>query len=186
MAARLTPTTRLPPPTYLASRLRLTPFGGSADPPRAAPAGFHSYIEAFNRGKRSLTLDLRNPASKDVIHRMLQWADVLTENFRPGFLDSIGYSYEECKKVNPSIIYASNSGFGPEGDWSRNGSMDAVCQAMSGAAVAQGGGPSHEPVLIENCPADQSGAWNFAFSIVSALFHRERTGRGQWLQTSQL
>ena len=89
-------------------------------------------------------------------------------------------------EVNPSIIYASNSGFGPEGDWSRNGSMDAVCQAMSGAAVAQGGGPSHEPVLIENCPADQSGAWNFAFSIVSALFHRERTGRGQWLQTSQL
>ena len=80
----------------------------------------------------------------------------------------------------------SNSGFGPEGEWSRNGSMDAVCQAMSGAAVAQGGGPSHEPVLIENCPADQSGAWNFAFSIVSALFHRERTGRGQWLQTSQL
>ena len=121
-----------------------------------------------------------------MIHRMLQWADVLTENFRPGFLDSIGYSFEECKKVNPSIIYASNSGFGPEGEWSRNGSMDAVCQAMSGAAVAQGGGPSHEPVLIENCPADQSGAWNFAFSIVSALFHRERTGRGQWLQTSQL
>jgi len=162
------------------------PVGG--DPGRGSRLanGFHYYHEAFNRGKKSMTLDLRAPGARDVFMKLVSWADVLTENFRPGYLDENGFGYEDCKAVNPKIIYSSNSGFGPRGPWAERGSMDAVCQAMAGMTVAQGGGPSHRPILQENCPADQVGAMNFAFAITAALLHCERTGEGQKIETSQL
>lgn len=149
--------------------------------------GFQWYHEAFNRGKRSITLNLTRPESKPIFTKLLQWADVLTENFRPGYLDSLGFGYDEVRKMNPSLIYASNSGFGENGAWAKRGSFDVICQGFSGMAVAQGGGRDHKPMFVENCIADQVGAMNFAYGIVAALFARERNGgRGQHLVTSQL
>ena len=102
-----------------------------------------------------------------------QWKnlDFLLEN--PDFLlENVDFLLK-----NPDFLLKNLDCFNKTGDWASNGSMDAVCQAMSGSAVAQGGGPSHPPILQENCPADQSGAWNFAFGIVSALYAREKTGQ---------
>ena len=118
---------------------------------------------------------------------MCRWADVLAENFKPGFLDQIGFGYEDLRHINPSLIYASNSGFGARGDWAGRGSFDVVCQGFSGMAVAQAGGASQKPFFVENGVADQVGAMNFAYAIVSALYAREkRGGKGQRIETSQL
>ena len=94
---------------------------GNGDPGRqlgVGPDGFCSYFEGLNRGKRSMTLDLRAEGALEVVHKLVAEADVLTENFRPGYLDSIGLGYEAMRKINPQLIYATNSGFGPNGEWS--------------------------------------------------------------------
>ena len=90
---------------------------GNGDPGRqlgVAQDGFCSYFEALNRGKRSMTLDLRAEGAVEVVHKLIADADVLAENFRPGYLDSIGLGYDDLKGINPQLIYATNSGFGPE------------------------------------------------------------------------
>ena len=95
---------------------------GNGDPGRqlgVGADGFCSYFEALNRGKRSMTLDLRAEGAIEVVHKLIEDADVLTENFRPGYLDSIGLGYDDLRQVNPQLIYATNSGFGPEGDGRR-------------------------------------------------------------------
>uniref|UniRef100_A0A7S4VCK5 CoA transferase n=1 Tax=Alexandrium monilatum TaxID=311494 RepID=A0A7S4VCK5_9DINO len=149
-------------------------------------SGFCGYNESLNRGKRSIELDLKSPAARPALERLIQWADVLVENYKVGVLDRLGLGYEDCKRINPRLIYCANSGFGPEGPWALRGSFDVVCQGMSGAAMAQGGGPSHMPRFTEWGAADQVGALNFAFHIASALYAREKTGVGQKLECSQL
>jgi len=149
-------------------------------------SGFNGYDESINRGKRSIELDLKNPAARPALERLIKWADVLVENYKVGVLDRLGLSYEACRALNPRLIYCANSGFGPEGPWAHRGSFDVVCQGMSGAATAQGGGPAHMPRLTEWGAADQVGALNFAFHIAAALVARERTGQGQKLECSQL
>lgn len=150
--------------------------------------GFDLFFQTFNRGKKSITLDLHHPEAKEVMHRLVKWADVLTNNFRPGVLERWGFGYEEMREVNPRLIYASNSGFGPVGKWAPFGCYDLVTQAYSGAMTVQGGGPSHTPMAVEWAMADEVGAMNFAFSVVAALLAREQhpQGTGQHLETSQL
>eukprot|EP01046_Picozoa_sp_COSAG06_P011745 COSAG06_NODE_675_length_13163_cov_8.046387_2_plen_479_part_00 len=144
------------------------------------------YFEGMNRGKKSCTLDLKQEGAREVLRRMVQWADVLVENFKPGQMESMGYSYEVLCEWNPAIIYAANSGFGPRGEWAARGSYDAVCQGMSGWMVSQGGGPSHPPCNSPHGIGDQVGSMYFAFCIVSALTARERFGVGQRVDCSQL
>jgi crotonobetainyl-CoA:carnitine CoA-transferase CaiB-like acyl-CoA transferase len=111
---------------------------------------------------------------------------VLAENFRPGFLDKLGFGYEKLREVNPKLIYATNSGFGAVGPWRERGSFDVVAQGMSGAMVAMGGGPGQEP---RNAPwglADQVGSMVFAYGITNAIIARERFGVGQKVDVSQL
>jgi crotonobetainyl-CoA:carnitine CoA-transferase CaiB-like acyl-CoA transferase len=162
---------------------------GDGDPGRSlgmGKDGFCSYFEALNRGKRSITVNLYNPGAREVILELVKRVDVLTENFRPGFLDKLGYSYDELIAVNPRLIYASNSGFGPLGEWRERGSFDVVSQGMSGAMVSQGGGPGNVPMNGPWGLADQVGAMTFAYAIVCALMARERTGAGQRVDVSQL
>lgn len=159
------------------------------DPGRSlgvASDGFCSYFETLNRGKRSITVNLYNPASREIIHRLLERADVLTENFRPGFLDRLGYGYDELRAVNPRLIYATNSGFGANGPWRDRGSFDVVAQGMSGAMVAQGGGPGNTPMNAPWGLADQVGSMTFAYGIMGAIVARERFGVGQKVDVSQL
>lgn len=144
-------------------------------------------FEVENRGKLSMTLDLKHPGSLAVVERLVRhWADVVCENFRPGVMDKLGLGYEQLRAWNPRIIYASNSGFGPKGEFRQDPSFDAVAQAFSGMAAAQGGGPSHSPVLVHSAFSDKIGAMTFFSSILCALVARSRTGEGQRVVTSQL
>ncbi len=162
---------------------------GNGDPGRqlgVGTDGFCSYFEALNRGKRSMTLDLRAEGALEIVRKLVAEADVLAENFRPGYLDSIGLGYEDLRGANPRLIYATNSGFGPEGEWARRGSFDVVAQGMSGAMVALGGGPGERPITAPWGLADQTGSIMFAYGIVTALLARERYGVGQKIDVSQL
>ncbi len=162
---------------------------GNGDPGRSlgiAEDGFCSYFEALNRGKKSITLNLYTPETREVFLKLVEQADVLTENFRPGFLDKLGYGYDELKAVNPKLIYATNSGFGPNGEWARRGSFDVVAQGMSGAMIATGGGPGNEPYNAPWGLADQVGSMVFAYGVMSAVVARERFDVGQKIDVSQL
>ncbi|MBI2761297.1 MAG: CoA transferase [Chloroflexi bacterium] len=150
------------------------------------PDGFCAYFEGHDRGKRSITLNLRKPEAREIVHRLVEQTDVVTENFRPGFLDKLGLGYDELREVNPRLIYATNSGFGPKGPWRERGSFDIVAQGMGGIMVAQGGGPGLEPQNIRIGVADQVGSMIFAYGIMAALVARERYGVGQKLDVSQL
>lgn len=162
---------------------------GEGDPGRALgrrPDGFCSYFEALDRGKKSMTLDFGSPEGRAIVYELVRDHDVVTENFRPGVMDAMGVGYDELKKHNPKLIFATNSGFGPKGPWTKRGSFDIVAQGMSGAMVAQGGGPGGTPVQGPWGLADQVGSMVFAFGIMSALVARERYGVGQRLDVSQL
>jgi crotonobetainyl-CoA:carnitine CoA-transferase CaiB-like acyl-CoA transferase len=162
---------------------------GDGDPGRALgrqPDGFCSYFEALDRGKRSITLDLGSDEGRAIAYKLAEDADVITENFRPGVMDRLQLGYEDFRKVNPMVIYAVNSGFGPKGPWAQQGSFDVVAQGMSGAMVMQGGGPGEEPAHIAWGLADQVGSMIFAYGILGAIIARERHGVGQKVDVSQL
>jgi CoA:oxalate CoA-transferase len=146
---------------------------GNGDPGRSLgrqPDGFCAYFEGLNRSKKSITLNLLKPESRDIVRRLVESADVLTENFRPGFLDSIGFGYDVVREWNPKIIFATNSGFGPRGEWRERGSFDVVAHGMSGAMISNGGGPGNEPVSLPWGLADQ-------VEHVLRLWHRGAVAR---------
>ncbi|MEX2081384.1 MAG: CoA transferase, partial [Dehalococcoidia bacterium] len=162
---------------------------GVGDPGRSLgrqPDGFCAYFEGLNRGKRSIALDLRKPEAREVICQLVQRMDVIAENFRPGYLDSLGLGYEHLRPLNEKLIYATNSGFGPKGEWRDRGSFDIVAQGMSGAMVSQAGGPGNEPENVAWGLADQVGSMVFAYGIMTAIVSRERFGVGQKVDVSQL
>merc|ERR1719262_400685 len=149
--------------------LKVEPPEGEGIRPLAGPGKYNLFLEAFNRGKRSMVLDLKHPDTKEVMKRLVEWADVATENFRPGVLDRLGYGYEDMKKWNPKIVFVSNSGFGPLGDWAHRASFDGIAQAFNGVMTNQGGGPSHTPQFVEWGFSDEVGAMNFYSSILNGL-----------------
>ena len=162
---------------------------GDGDPGRSVmrlPDGFSAYFEALNRGKRSITLELRTEEGREVIRKLVPDIDVMVENFRPGVMDRLGIGYDESVKLNPKLIYAVNSGFGPEGEWSTRGSFDHVAQGMSGALIGQGGGPGGVPTSVAWGLADQVGGMTLAYGVMTALLARERFGVGQKVDVSQL
>ena len=162
---------------------------GDGDPGRSLgrlPDGFCSYFEGNNRGKRSITLDLRKPEAREIVYKLVAEVDVVTENFRQGVMDGLGLGYEELRKHNEQLIYGSTTGFGPIGEWSQRASFDHIAQGMSGALIAQGGGPGKEPQAVQWGLADQSGSIVFAYGIMSAIVARERFGTGQRVDASLL
>ena len=161
---------------------------GTGEPMRMSGGGpgiYFSTFEMYNRGKMSMTLDLKHPDSKHVMKRLVEWADVLAENFTPGVMDRLGLSYETVKGWNPRIIYASNSGFGPTGKWARRPSYDGMAQGFTGVLAANGGGPSHEPRPIGFTFSDVVGGNYFYSAILAALYGRERTNKGSHVICSQ-
>src|SRR5690606_33639643 len=100
---------------------------------------------ALNRNKRSITLDLKNPADRDVLYALVATADVVVENSRPGVAARLGMSYETLRAINPPLVYASISGFGQTGPWALRPGFDLIAQAMSGVISATGH-PDGEPV----------------------------------------
>jgi crotonobetainyl-CoA:carnitine CoA-transferase CaiB-like acyl-CoA transferase len=148
------------------------------------PDGFSSYFEGHNRGKKSITLDLKVPAAIDVVRRLLPTVDVLVENFRPGAMERLGLGYEDLRALKPDLIYASASCWGREGPWAARGGYDHVAQALSGVMYEQGSGPGGEPQALIGGFADQVGAMLLAFGISTALVVREREGIGQHIDGS--
>ncbi len=150
------------------------------------PDGWCAYFQALNRNKRSLTIDTRPPEGREIIYRLVPDTDVVADNFRPGTMERFGLDHDSLAAINPRIITASATGFGPEGPNAREPSFDSIGQAMGGIMVAQGGGPGAVPASVIGGMADQVGAMLFALGISSALVARELHGVGQHVDTSLL
>jgi formyl-CoA transferase/CoA:oxalate CoA-transferase len=161
---------------------------GRGDPSRetgtANHAGENALYLMWNRGKRSIALDLRRPESVAVVKRLVRGADVFIENYRPGVADEMGLSYAELSALNPGLLYLSVTGFGrgPLEEWP---ATDPVVQAMSGVMGVTGeeGGP---PVLVGVPIADFAGAMQVIEGILLGLLARAKTGRGQRIEVSML
>jgi crotonobetainyl-CoA:carnitine CoA-transferase CaiB-like acyl-CoA transferase len=138
----------------------------------------------WNRGKRSVALDMRNPESLSIIHRLVKDADVLVENFKPGVADKIGIGYDDLSAMNPRLIYVSISAFGT-GSLAEYPGTDPVVQAMSGVMSVTGerNGP---PILVGVPIADFTAAMAGAQAVMLGLLARTQTGRGQRIDVSML
>ena len=133
---------------------------------------------AWNRNKRSLAIDLKAPEAKTILYKIAEKADVVVQNFRPGVLEKLGFGYEDFKAINPRIIYCSGSGYGDSGPYASRPGQDMLIQGLTGLAAATGRGDG-APTPVGSGFADQIGAMNMVYSILSALYWRERSGQGQ-------
>ena len=165
--------------------LKVEPPGGETGRANGLqPDGFSSYFEGHNRGKKSITLDLKIPEAREVVRRIVPTVDVVVDNFRPGVMEKLGLGYDDLCQLNPTIIMASGSAWGRKGPWASRGGYDHVAQALSGVMYEQGTGPGGEPHALIGGFADQIGAMLLAYGIASALFVRERDGIGQHIDVS--
>ena len=151
--------------------------------PQVRNAELSHYYHAMNRGKRSVTVDLKHRDGAELVRRLVAVCDVLLTNFRIGVLDRLGLGFEDLKKANPRIIFAQGSSWGPRGPWVQRPSRDILAQAASGI-VAKGGRTSDPPMPAPFAVADQSGGLSLAAGILAALFARERTGEAQKVDVS--
>ena len=138
---------------------------------------------AVNRNKRSLVLDLKDPAHQEVLGRLAEGADVLLENYRPGVAARLGADWETLSARNPRLIYASVSGFGQTGPYAQRPGYDLIAQGLSGV-MSVTGEPGGDPVKCGIPIGDLSAGLFCAVGILSAVHARERTGRGQRIDTS--
>jgi formyl-CoA transferase/CoA:oxalate CoA-transferase len=144
-----------------------------------------AYFLSVNRNKKSLAVDLKSPDGLEAVRRLALEADILVENFRPGTAERLGLGYEELSRSNPSLIYASISGYGQTGPDAQRPGYDAIAQARSGIMSVTGehDGP---PVRVGVSSSDLiAGTWA-VIGILAALHERERTGHGQWVDISLL
>ncbi|TDI58806.1 MAG: CoA transferase [Alphaproteobacteria bacterium] len=148
--------------------------------------GLHATFHNNNRNKRSITVDLKQQAGVEVVKRLAASGDVFIQNFRPGVVDRLGVGYDAIKAINPHIIYVSISGFGTEGPWAHKPVYDPIIQALSGLASIQGGSDQQRPRLIRTIVPDKLTAVTAAGAISSALYAREKTGKGQHISLSMI
>jgi formyl-CoA transferase len=138
----------------------------------------------WNRGKRSVAVNLKEPAGREVLQRLVKTADVLIQNMRPGVAERLGMDSAALRAVNPRLIYCAMTAFGPDGPYRDRPGYDPVLQAMGGVQHLQGfGGP---PQFVRVAVTDYYTAALGAQAVLAALFVRERTGRGQHVETSLL
>jgi len=149
---------------------------------RDVPDADSLYFTMLNGNKRSITLDSKNEKGKEVLERLVKTCDVLVENFAPGALDRMGFSWERIQELNPRMIYASVKGFGP-GPYEDCKVYENVAQCAGGAASTTGflGGP---PLVTGAQIGDSGTGVHLALGIVAALFHRESSGKGQRVQAA--
>ncbi len=140
---------------------------------------------AQNAGKRSLTVNLKNPEGKEIFLRLAASADVVVENFRPGVMDRLGLGYEELKKAKPKIIYCAISGFGQTGPLKDNPAYDQIIQGLSGV-MSITGDKNSAPLRVGYPIADTVGGITAAFAIAAALFRRERSKAGEYIDVAML
>jgi crotonobetainyl-CoA:carnitine CoA-transferase CaiB-like acyl-CoA transferase len=143
------------------------------------------YFESHNRNKRGITLDFSKPEGREVLYALAEKSDVFVQNFRKGVADRLGIGYEALREKNPRLIYASATGYGPNGPESGDPSFDHLGLARSGIMNAAGE-PDMPPLGIAGGIADQMGGAMLAYGVMTALFAREKTGLGQEVNASHL
>ncbi|WZL73210.1 CoA transferase [Clostridiaceae bacterium 35-E11] len=144
-----------------------------------------SYYGYVNRGKKSITLDLKNPKAKEIIKDLVKQADVVVENFKPGVMEKLGFGYEVLREVNPGLVYCSISGFGQYSPYSSRPAYDIVAQAMGGM-MSITGFPENPPTRVGSSLGDISAGLYAAFGIVTALLHKQKTGEGQYVDVAMM
>lgn len=144
-----------------------------------------SDFQNLHRNKRSISLDLKSAEGRDLFLRLVDRADVVVENMRPAVKHRLGIDYDTVRAVNPRIIYGSISGFGQTGPYSERGGVDQIAQGMGGL-MSITGAPGEGPMRVGVPIADLAAGLYLAVGILSALHERERSGEGQWVQTSLL
>lgn len=162
--------------------------GPEGDPTRTIGAGREGlswYFAAFNRNKRSILLDLKRSADREVLARLIETADVLVENFRPGVLEAMGFPQARLEALNPRLLICSINGFGSVGPYRDRPAFDFVAQAMSGFMATNGveGGP---PMRAAAPLTDLAAGLYGALAILAGLRARDRTGRGQRVEATML
>lgn len=140
--------------------------------------GNSAYYTYLNRGKKSISLNASSPEGKEVILKLVKGADVVCENFKYGSMERMGLTYEELKKVNPSLIYASLNGFGQTGPYKETIGLDLQLQAMSGL-MDRTGFPDGPPTKVGPAMGDSLSGIYMAMAINLALIHKKKTGEGQ-------
>ena len=149
----------------------------STDPFITEPGGQSAYFMALNRNKRSLALDLGKSEGREIVIELARKADVLVHNFRPGVVDRLGLDYASLQALNPRLVYASGSGFGPDGPLVHKAGQDLLAQSMSGLA-SRNAGEDGAPRLFPTALGDFTAGMILAQGVLLALYQRERTGQG--------
>lgn len=147
-------------------------------------AGFGSWFVNFNRNKRSIVLDLKQPAARDTILEMVKHSDVFVQNLRPGVIERLGLDYQTVRAQNPKIVYLSISGFGPKGPYANKPVYDPVIQGVSGLAFVQGG--DGRPTFLRTAIADKMTSMNAIYHVLAGLVAAERQGIGQEIKLSMI
>jgi crotonobetainyl-CoA:carnitine CoA-transferase CaiB-like acyl-CoA transferase len=142
-------------------------------------AGFNNH----NVEKLGITLNLRQPRAKELLAELVRISDVVSENFAAGVLERMGFGYERLKELRPDVIYVSNCGFGQTGPYAAFKSWGPIAQAVSGLTF-QSGLPDLPPAGWGYSYMDHTGGYYMAMAILAALYHRARTGEGQWVDVS--
>ena len=182
------------------------PFGGmlladmgadviKIEPPWGDPWRYPAPIEpgesktfmSLNRGKRSLPLDLTKQEGREVVYRLVQDADVVIINYRPDVPYNLGIDYETLSSINPRLVYCENTAYGREGPHSQRPGYDIIAQAMTGLMASEDKINDGVPQQVSSTPvADVSTGIATAWSVCAALYHRERSGKGQKIETNLL
>ena len=140
---------------------------------------------AQNAGKRSVTINLKNPDGKEIFRRLVGTADVVVENFRPGVMDRLGLGYGELKKLKTDLIYCAISGFGQTGPLKDDPAYDQIIQGLSGV-MSVTGDKNSAPLRVGFPIADTIGGLTAAFALAAALFRRQKSKEGEWIDVSML
>lgn len=146
--------------------------------------GMGGQFMAVNRNKRSVAVDLKHADGAAVLQEMVKSADVVISNIRPEGLARLGAGYEQCKALNPDLIYVSATGFGQDGPWKARPAFDEIIQAASGFSTSIGS--ESEPQFVPSLIADKVCGLELVSAVMAALLHRERTGEGQQVEVPML
>ena len=144
-----------------------------------------SMFLGLNRNKKSITIDLKHPKGKEIIHQLIQKSDVVMSNFRPGVMEKLGLGYADCEATNPRIIYCYQTGYGPDGPYAYKAGQDLLAQGLGGTMQLL----RYEdgwPIPVGTSFADLNCSLYAVYGIMVALFVRERTGVGQRIDVNLL
>ena len=151
-----------------------------------AAGEFSALFVSCNRGKRSLSIDIKSNAGREVLAKLAAQADVLVQNFRPGTMERLGLGHEELRKKYPRLIYVSISGVGDSGPYVKKRVYDPIVQALSGFADIQSQPGTNRPQMIRTIVCDKTTSVFTAQAVSSALYAREKTGKGDHIQVAML